>query len=886
MGNGLCPHCLRLGFGEQCRHCDEALIPVIVHRALSQARSGRLQRDLQRCPVCDTDGSLGILGRQAASLLSVAISHLFNSPLNRDNKLLAFTDSVQDASHRAAFFGARTYRFNLRTAFQAALSAQTGPARLDEFTDQLLAFWLARWQAEGEPAQAGQRLLAAFMPPDLQQMGMYRRYLDGPGKPIPPDLEEALRLRLSWEVTMEYGFNGRIGRSLEKVGSSLAVVDETRLEQAIAKLMLILPEEFGLLKGVGQTAVRHFLIGLLERTRTRGGVCHPLLERYMADGGNSYLLSKKMQPLLSPFGPQSPRFPRFLNEGSHRDTFDQFLTRGNRTTWYVDWAQRSLNPALGVVEINDLYRLVIGRLQEAGILRAAQQGQSISYGLEPSALLIRDQTTQLRCTVCGQQQTVTPEMLPDWVDQPCLNFRCQGRYGLVGEGSWRQITADSYYRGLYEQGQVARIFSQEHTGLLPRPVREQVEKGFKEQGRADDPNLLTATPTLEMGIDVGDLSAAMACSVLPTTANYLQRIGRAGRATGNSFILALANAKPHDLYYFEQPLEMIAGVIVPPGCYLDAPNMLKRQFVAFAIDSWTAQVVQTGESLPRNVQEMLARRNRDGFPMNWLAFYEQHKSGLIETFLQLFGAVVSPHNQAELREYALGEAVSEAVMGAVETAVAEREELRKQYRSLRGEQEKIQENPIQNDNPEAQIAELEQEMKLIAATIKNLEEIYTLNFFTGAGLLPNYAFPETGVKLRAIITGLETAEGEKRYLAKEYVRAASVAIRELAPFNTFYAEGRKVIVNGLQIQGKDALVESWQFCNRCAMMSPVSTTHYSSTCPQCGSALWHDTGQQHQMLLLREVSARTDAQQSLSSDDGDDRERETYQTTQYLVLYS
>ncbi|MCA9947992.1 MAG: hypothetical protein KC449_31130, partial [Anaerolineales bacterium] len=80
--------------------------------------------------------------------------------------------------------------------------------------------------------------------------------------------------------------------------------------------------------------------------------------------------------------------------------------------------------------------------------------------------------------------------------------------------------------------------------------------------------------------------------------------------------------------------------------------------------------------------------------------------------------------------------------------------------------------------------------------------------------------------------------------------------------------------------------ESWQFCNRCAMMSPVSTTHYSSTCPQCGSALWHDTGQQHQMLLLREVSARTDAQQSLSSDDGDDRERETYQTTQYLVLYS
>ncbi|MFQ5421584.1 MAG: DEAD/DEAH box helicase, partial [Anaerolineae bacterium] len=226
----LCPRCLQLSFADTCKNCDTVTIPVILHRETSRPRNGRPPRDLQRCPVCATDGSLGILGRQAAGLLSVAISHLFTSPLNTDNKLLAFTDSVQDASHRAAFFGARTYRFNLRTAFQAVLEDLTAKSAenaegglvgipLNAFTDELLEYWLARWQAElpdGKQAQAGQKLAAAFMPPDLQQMPAYRQYMDGAAKPIPPDLKRSLRQRLSWEVTMEYGFNSRVGRSLEK----------------------------------------------------------------------------------------------------------------------------------------------------------------------------------------------------------------------------------------------------------------------------------------------------------------------------------------------------------------------------------------------------------------------------------------------------------------------------------------------------------------------------------------------------------------------------------------------------------------------------------------------------------------------------------------------
>jgi DEAD/DEAH box helicase domain-containing protein len=39
------------------------------------------------------------------------------SVFNDDKKLIAFSDSVQDAAHRAGFFGARTWQNGVRTAW-------------------------------------------------------------------------------------------------------------------------------------------------------------------------------------------------------------------------------------------------------------------------------------------------------------------------------------------------------------------------------------------------------------------------------------------------------------------------------------------------------------------------------------------------------------------------------------------------------------------------------------------------------------------------------------------------------------------------------------------------------------------------------------------------
>jgi hypothetical protein len=118
-------------------------------------------------------------------------------------------------------------------------------------------------------------------------------------------------------------------------------------------------------------------------------------------------------------------------------------------------------------------------------------------------------------------------------------------------------------------GLVHRIIAREHTGLLTRKDRERLENQFIHDGPRSHPNLLSATSTLEMGINIGDLSTVLLCSVPPEPANYLQRIGRAGRRDGNALVAAIVNGTPHDLYFIWRARRDAPG----PG---HAPRLLSR----------------------------------------------------------------------------------------------------------------------------------------------------------------------------------------------------------------------------------------------------------------------------------------------------------------------
>jgi DEAD/DEAH box helicase domain-containing protein len=360
------------------------------------------------------------LGSRAASLSSVAVSHLFHSPFHGsggaagtgdERKLLAFTDSVQDASHRAGFFAGRTYRFNLRTAMQSTLVQAGGELPLSDLAPRMLEDWSERL---GEA-----RMVATFMPPDLREHADYVAYLDaaeGRGTVSAKKrnaVMKVLRERLSWEVTREYGYGVTVGRTLEGTVCSTLTVEDQRMEAATRGLTAYL-EEHRLLQRPGgpleEPEVRHFLEGLVRRLRMRGGVFHPLLSAY-AKTGNRFLLSKRKNPHFSPFGPQSVA-PRFLYDGVQHNVFDTLQAPTNRKTWWRDWTSRSLKCKPQDAGIGLVLEQAFERLAIQGVVRAVPSGKSRAFGLEPAALRVTSRVQQAHCTVCNSTATLPAAALP------------------------------------------------------------------------------------------------------------------------------------------------------------------------------------------------------------------------------------------------------------------------------------------------------------------------------------------------------------------------------------------------------------------------------------------------------------------------------------------
>lgn len=879
-----CPESLviRKGAGPCPLTGDTRNFKVRVSNASRRMQSGQVVGD-QKCPRCGNAEGLFFIGAQSATLASVAIDEMFGSILNNDPKLLAFTDSVQDASHRAGFFSARTYHFTFRTALQhvinAGSSAEDGAAstglKLTEAGRRLFDYW-----SQDKPGRPGsiRETMTALMPPDLHDYKPFRDFRNNPAMAKPPSrLFDEITRRLTWQAVSEFGLMQTHGRTMELNGSACLQWDEGVIDDTVQRLKDRLPGINPVLAKIDDAYLRIWIYGMLYRYRERGGLSHPYLDAYARQGfWGKYPFGRAIEGRET--YPSAIRYkPKLLVTAPQR-SHEHVLahTRGGQQPWHIRWAYRALGePTVLEADIIDAIQAFLTCGPEAGLLTLLHQdGAKAYYAISSEAAgLVPDGV----CLACDETDRFMVRPEPEakfWKNAPSMEY-----YATTGRYIVRQFDArQRYYQDRYHKGALRRVVAEEHTGLLATEEREKVETCFKQSEHADDPNVLTCTSTLEMGIDIGDLSSTMLCSIPPTTASYLQRIGRAGRATGTALIVSVVNQRPHDLFFYARPMEMLKGKVDPPGCWLDASAVLVRQYLGYCFDSATRE--EKLKEIPTSCGQLVEDlNNADGHIPTAMAWVTANEVELQNSFLKRYRLTV----QEDTRERFLKDADTQLLIQKMHQATHEFDRMQRDLENAR-KRLNDQLSKLDEQEKEARI-EIQRELRIIKARRNSLSRTTTLELFTDYGLLPNYAFPERGVRFYGAIYN-KHRHADQEYKPVEIYRNATAALKELAPSNTFYTHRRQFNIQQIAIGNpQQLLTETWAVCGLCGHMrrfEELSEPDANPACPQCGHAVGRgsqlEKGQLRQFVEFAQSQALSymEHYESLSGDRDEERQRGFY----------
>ncbi|RLG80618.1 MAG: DEAD/DEAH box helicase, partial [Thermoprotei archaeon] len=143
-----------------------------------------------------------------------------------------------------------------------------------------------------------------------------------------------------------------------------------------------------------------------------------------------------------------------------------------------------------------------------------------------------------------------------------------------------------------------------HRAGLPAETRRAVESKLRE-GSIDG---VVATPTLELGIDIGYLDAVVLASPPPSYAKYLQRAGRAGRRGRKGYVFMVLSDDPIDAYYERNP-ERYYRQEIPPS-HLEPLNeeVLKIHLLALLLQQGKVKLSTIPRSWRRIVESLVYER--------------------------------------------------------------------------------------------------------------------------------------------------------------------------------------------------------------------------------------------------------------------------------------
>src|SRR5258708_24592403 len=436
------------------------------------------------------------------------------------------------------------------------------------------------------------------------------------------------------------------------------------------------------------------------------------------------------------------------------------------------------------------------------------------------------QHERYRCNVC---QRVHTRMGPQGA---CTAMHCKGT--LQRE----EPPVDDYNVAMLDLP-FSMLTAQEHSAQVPAKEREVIDEEFKKtDGKY---NCMIATPTLELGVDIGALDMVLMRNAPPKPSNYWQRAGRAGRRHRMAVIYTYCRRSKHDEYFFEDPTRMLAGRIDTPRFNLHNEVMLRKHIHAAVLSEMirlTRQDDMESELSTFDLEEL--RKVRETCFPNYVVTY-LFNDGL--TYRQqvydvsLLTTVISKHKQHFLKT---GQEIFAQYWPAADSyvvsATALEQYIDKMAQRLQDVIDRLHERllwavRVQDRLLSAQqrgLLEPEEERMLtrckryLQQLAKKEMNIYTLTVLAVEGFLPGYGTYEPGIKAFASRTFL-AATGKHDF---ELSRIPPMALREYVPGNLIYANGGrfKVALYHFPVGERQVEMERYQVDAERERISEVSIT--------------------------------------------------------------
>jgi len=419
--------------------------------------------------------------------------------------------------------------------------------------------------------------------------------------------------------------------------------------------------------------------------------------------------------------------------------------------------------------------------------------------------------------VCDRCQNITFGN----IENVCATYGCSGHLGQLTEKSVG--FKDNLYRDEYLTSKPAVLLANEHTAQWTSREAANVQNQFI-QGNV---NLLSCSTTFELGVDVGDLQAVVMRNMPPTTANYIQRAGRAGRRTDSAaYVLTFAQRRSHDLNYFAQPESMVSGKIKPPIAVLSNGKIVRRHLHSIVFSAFFRWVLENYGRKFENIGEFLLDENGEkGIDLlnNFLAQKPQElQAALVRVIPDGLLAQLGVRDWTWITELTDPTGPKPKSLDlAIEDFLSEVNDLNKLSEEARAKTDR---------------KGLLEAVRLLDI-IKQIKERKLLGFLGARNVLPKYGFPTDVVELKT--NHLTTKEASKVQLERDL----RMAISEFAPGSEVVAAKRIWRSRGVRLLPNRVWEEiHYAVCKQCKRFHwGYAETAVPPTCASCGESLSGNT---------------------------------------------